>query len=81
MLVERKRKTLKELRQERGWSREKVAAAVDVSLTTIANLETGKHEPRMGLARDLARLFGVGLDDIAWPESGPNNGIEYGGLK
>lgn len=68
-IVERERKTLKQLRQERGWSREKVAAGVNVSLTTIANLETGKHEPRMGLARELARLFGVGLDDIAWPET------------
>lgn len=63
----RQRKTLKELRIERGWSREKVAASVHVSLTTIASLETGKHEPRMGLACELAELFGVGLDDVAWP--------------
>jgi|GEM_PF-3030013 len=65
--MERKRKTLRELRTERGWSREHVAAAVHVSLKTIASLEGDKQEPRMGLACDLAELFGVGLDDVAWP--------------
>lgn len=62
------RKTLEQLRTERGWSRERVAADVGKSLATIANLEKGKYEPRMGLARRLAALYGVGLDDIAWPE-------------
>lgn len=60
------RKTLRQLRAERQWSREYVAVQVGVSLSTISNLETGRHRPRMDLAEKLAALFGVPLGDIEW---------------
>ena len=60
------RKTLKALREERKWNQIEVAYRVHVSLSTISNLETGRHLPHMKLAQDIAALFGVSLDSIEW---------------
>ena len=63
------RKTVRQLRQERGWTQLEVAYRVRASMSTIVNLETGKHQPRMDLAQRLAELFEVPLDAIAWGKS------------
>ncbi len=57
-------KTLRELREERGLSPVDVAAALKVSLASIYNWESGKHEPRVSQLRKLAEFFGVSTDEI-----------------
>ncbi len=57
---------LRELREQRGKTREELAVAVGVTYSTIANLETGKFKPRAELARDIAKFFGVSSDDLEW---------------
>jgi transcriptional regulator with XRE-family HTH domain len=54
------------LRKARGWTREQVAVRLNVSLTTVANLESGKHQPRLQRAREIAQLFGVSVEAIEW---------------
>jgi transcriptional regulator with XRE-family HTH domain len=60
-------KTIRELREAKGLSTVDVAAALGVSLATVYNWEADKHEPRASQLRDLARLFGVRMEQIAIP--------------
>ncbi len=62
-------KTIRQLREDRGWSPVQLAARLDVSLATIYNWETGKYEPRASQLRRIAKEFGVSMDDIALEES------------
>ncbi len=56
--------TIRELRTARDITPVQLAAALSVSLATVYNWENGTHEPRASQLRDLARLFGVSMDDI-----------------
>lgn len=61
------KKTLQQLRDERKLSQFALAVEAHVSLSTIAKIEGGRVEPRLSTARRLAAVFGLRLDDIAWP--------------
>ena len=55
---------LRVLRAERGWSQAELGARVGVSRQAVNAIETGKHDPSLPLAFRLARLFGIGIDEI-----------------
>jgi len=55
---------LRELREERGLTRSKLAKEVGVHWTYIWQLEAGKRQPSLRLARKLAETFGVSLDEL-----------------
>lgn len=57
-------KTIRELREEQGWSPVDLASKLGVSLATIYNWESRKYEPRASELRNLALLFGIAMDDI-----------------
>ncbi len=57
-------KTIKDLRDERGWTQLELANQLGVTPSTIYNWERGRFEPRVSQLRELARLFGVKMDDI-----------------
>jgi len=59
-------KTVRELREERGWSPVRLAAELDVSLATIYNWESGKFEPRASMLRRIAQTFDVPMETIAF---------------
>ena len=56
--------TIRQLREERGWTQLHLAIQLGVTPVTIYNWERGKSEPRMTQFRQLARLFGVSMDDL-----------------
>ena len=56
-LIEQKRK-------ERGMTQQQLAAAVGVSRQTIISLESGKYNPTILLAHDIAALFGAKIEEI-----------------
>lgn len=56
--------TLKALRINKGYSREKVADAVGVSAITIKNWELGKTFPTQPFIEKLCELYGVCYDNI-----------------
>ena len=58
------RNILRELRAERRWSQAELADRLEVSRQTINALETGKYDPSLPLALRIARLFGLGVEEI-----------------
>ena len=55
---------LKVLRAERDWSQAELAGRLDVSRQAVNAIETGKHDPSLGLAFRISRLFEMPLDQI-----------------
>ena len=58
-------KTIRELREERGWTQLELAYKAGVTPATVSNWERGVFEPKASQLRALARLFGVSMDDVA----------------
>jgi putative transcriptional regulator len=59
---------LRDLRAEREWSQADLADRLGVSRQTINSIETGKYDPSLPLAFDIARLFGKRIEDIFSPD-------------
>jgi len=55
---------LEELRKARGLKQEELAAALEVSRQTIGSLENGRYNPSILLAFQIARYFGMRIEDI-----------------
>jgi len=55
---------LTELRAARGWSREKVARAADVTLTSYWRYETGRTVPGIEIVARLAAVYEVTVDEL-----------------
>ncbi len=57
-------KTIRELRQERGWSHRDLAAKLGVNEGQVFRWEHEKNRPRDPQLKQMAELFGVSIDDI-----------------
>jgi transcriptional regulator with XRE-family HTH domain len=57
-------KTIRQLREERGWTQLELANRLGVTPSTIYNWERGRFDPRASQLRQLADAFGVKMDDI-----------------
>ena len=55
---------VKELRADRGWTQEQLAAAVGVSRQSINSIERDRYVPSLVLALTFARVFGRAVDEI-----------------
>lgn len=55
---------LKELREERNITQEDIAIACGVSRSTIAMIEIGQNKPSLELAKKLAEVLNVSLDEL-----------------
>lgn len=58
---------LKVLRAENDWSQARLAEVLHVSRQTVNAIETGKYDPSLPLAFDLARVFGKTIEEIFLP--------------
>ncbi|HEV7625249.1 MAG TPA: transcriptional regulator [Streptomyces sp.] len=67
------RNRLRELRAERGWSREDLADRLDVSAQTVDAIETGRFDPSLSLAFKIAAVFEGRIEDLFFPseDTGP----------
>ena len=61
---------LRVLRAERGWSQAELGGRIGVSRQAVNAIETGKHDPSLPLAFRLARLFGLGIEEIFEDDAG-----------
>lgn len=52
------------LRRRTGMSQQEVANAIGVSRQTVSNWELGQGSPALDKAAELARLYGISLDDL-----------------
>ncbi len=58
---------LKVLRAERDWSQADLAENLNVSRQTVNAIETGKYDPSLPLAFQIAKLFGKKIEEIFFP--------------
>jgi transcriptional regulator with XRE-family HTH domain len=58
-------KTIRQLRQERGWTQLELANRLGLTPSTIYNWERGKFEPTASVFRRIARVFEVPMEEIA----------------
>lgn len=65
------RNRLRVLRAERDWSQADLAARLDVSRQTVNAIETGKYDPSLPLAFQIARLFDLPIEAIFFPDDVP----------
>lgn len=57
-----------ELRRERGMQQAELAELVGVRRETIGKLESGKYNPSLKLAMDIAKVFGTTVEEIFYFE-------------
>ena len=62
---------LKVLRAEHDWSQARLARELGVSRQTIIAIETGKYDPSLPLAFDIARIFAKKIEEIFFPAPPP----------
>jgi len=62
---------VKELRAERGWTQQQLAAAAGVSRQSINSIECNRYVPSLPLALAFARIFGRPTDEIFHLENEP----------
>ena len=58
------RKTIRELREERGLTQLELGNKLGVTPVTVYNWERGQHMPTAVQLRALAKALGVSMDDI-----------------
>jgi putative transcriptional regulator len=58
------RNRVKEFREERSLTQKELGERVLVSRQAINAIETGKFDPSIWLAYDLAKLFGVSIESL-----------------
>jgi putative transcriptional regulator len=59
---------LPELRAERGWTQDSLAARLKVSRQTVNAIETERYEPSLALAFAIAALFERPIEAIFRPK-------------
>lgn len=62
------RNRLRLLRAEHNWSQADLAARLQVSRQTVNAIETGKYDPSLPLAFQIARCFNMPIEAIFFPD-------------
>lgn len=55
---------IEELRKQRGIRQEEFARMLGVSRQTISSLETGRYNPSIFLAHNIAKMFGMSIEEV-----------------
>jgi transcriptional regulator with XRE-family HTH domain len=50
---------VRRLRKKRGWKLVDLSVETGLGRVFLSNLENGKHEPKLGTVKKLAKAFGV----------------------
>ncbi|UVJ52999.1 helix-turn-helix transcriptional regulator [Trueperella pyogenes] len=61
--------TIVDLRKVRGWSQQALADELGVSRQTVISIEKERFDPSLPLAFDIARTFGLTIEEIFQPEA------------
>ena len=62
------RNDIKALRKKAGLRQEDLAKRCGVSRQTIIAIENNKYDPTLALALKLARVLGIAVEDLFFPE-------------
>lgn len=55
---------IKEYREKAGYKQSELAEMVGARRETIVHLENGKYNPSLKLAMDIAKVFGVSVEEL-----------------
>ena len=55
---------IKEYREKAGYKQNELEEMVGARRETIVHLENGRYNPSLKLAMDIAKVFGVAVEDI-----------------
>ncbi|MGV8172000.1 MAG: helix-turn-helix transcriptional regulator [Candidatus Woesearchaeota archaeon] len=55
---------LKEMREKKGFTQEKLAELADVSRQTIISIESGRYVPSLELALKFGKIFKCKIEDM-----------------
>ena len=55
---------VKELREKEGLTQKKLGEKVNVSRQAINAIETGKYDPSLWLAYNIAQLFNMSIEEV-----------------
>ena len=55
---------IEEIRKEKGIRQEEFAKSMGVSRQTISSLENGRYNPSIMLAYNIAKYFGMTIEDV-----------------
>lgn len=58
------RTKIKEYREKAGYKQNELAEMVGARRETIVHLENGRYNPSLKLAMDIAKVFGVAVEDL-----------------
>ena len=58
------RNQIRELRASRNMTQQELADKVGVTRQTVIAIEQGRYSPSLEMAFQIARVFGVALDDV-----------------
>jgi putative transcriptional regulator len=61
--------SIKQLRAEHRYSQAELAVMVGVSRQAINAVETGKHDPSLLLAFNIAKIFSLSIEDVFDPKA------------
>ncbi len=56
--------SIRTIREGAGFTQAELAARIGVTRQTLIAIEQGKYSPSLELAFQIARVFGIGLDDV-----------------
>jgi len=59
---------IKELRTRHDFTQEELARRVNIRRETIVHLENNRYNPSLKLASDIAKVFGVPIEEVLWYE-------------
>ena len=62
------RNDLKVLRAQRSWTQARLAEELGVSRQTVNALEAGRYDPSLPLTFTIARVFGLTIEEIFFPD-------------
>jgi len=51
--------SVRKLRKQRGWMLVELSVETGLGRVFLSNLENGKHEPKLGTIKKLAKAFGL----------------------
>lgn len=71
---------LMRLRKERGLSQEALGEKIGVARQTVSKWETGETTPELNKLIELARLFGISIDELTGVAAKPAQPVRYIGI-
>ena len=70
-------KRLRTLREERGWSQQRLAKELDMGIAQIHRYEHGMSQPPLEVLRKLATIFRVSTDELVFDRGGAGAAAEF----